>query len=44
MAAIRAILEAARKPELVQMSLFAEPELPLDKQIEFYRLSLAVVK
>ncbi|MCL6560879.1 MAG: site-specific DNA-methyltransferase, partial [Firmicutes bacterium] len=33
----RVVLEAARKPELVQMSLFAEPELPLDKQIEFYR-------
>jgi len=33
----RAILEAARKPQPVQMSMFAAPELPLDKQIEFYR-------
>lgn len=33
----RAILDALKKPQPVQLKLFAEPELPLDKVIDFYR-------
>ena len=33
----RAILDAVRRPEPVQLSLFGETPLPADKQIEFYQ-------
>jgi len=33
----RAILEVVKKPQPVQLSFFADPELPLDRQIEFYK-------
>jgi adenine-specific DNA-methyltransferase len=33
----KAILSAAKRPQTLQLTLFAEPSLPLDKQIEFYR-------
>jgi len=33
----RAILEAVKKPQPVQLSFFADPELPLDRQAEFYK-------
>lgn len=33
----RAILDAVRKPDKLQMELFGETPLPPDKQIEFYK-------
>ncbi len=33
----RAILDAVRRPELLQVSLFGETSLPADQQIEFYQ-------
>jgi len=33
----RAILDAVRRPEPLQLSLFGETPLPLDQQIEFYQ-------
>lgn len=33
----RAILNAAKKPQPLQLSIFADPELPLDKAVEFYK-------
>ncbi|MCL0073210.1 site-specific DNA-methyltransferase [Dehalococcoidia bacterium] len=33
----KAILRAVQRPEPVQLSLFADPQLPLDRQIEFYQ-------
>lgn len=33
----RAILDAVRKPEPLQLSLFGETPLPADKQVEFYQ-------
>lgn len=33
----RAILEAVKRPSPVQLDFFAEPELPLDKLVQFYQ-------
>ncbi len=33
----RAILEAVRRPEPVQLSLFGDPQLPFDEAVRFYR-------
>jgi adenine-specific DNA-methyltransferase len=33
----KAILRAVQRPEPLQLALFADPGLPLDKQIEFYQ-------
>jgi adenine-specific DNA-methyltransferase len=36
----KAILNAAKSPQTIQLNLFAEPSLPLDKLIEFYRYDI----
>jgi adenine-specific DNA-methyltransferase len=33
----KAIIDGLRKDKSVQLTLFADPELPLDKRIEFYQ-------